>query len=131
MRLFVAVNLSSAARDAIQRGIDEFPVPNPPWRWVSPDNWHLTLKFLGEIEPTRVSTLTHTLDEVGHAHRAFEMTLGAFGGFPSLRNPRVLFYDIERGSKGTLASDVDAALEHALGLSGNGGVFSPMSPSPA
>jgi len=48
MRLFIAVNLSLQAREAIQAAIDTFPVSNPPWRWVSPDNWHLTLKFLGE-----------------------------------------------------------------------------------
>ena len=36
MRLFVAVSLSPAARDAIRSGIDGFPVPDPPWRWVGP-----------------------------------------------------------------------------------------------
>jgi len=46
------------------------------------------------------------------------MTLGAFGGFPSLRNPRVLFYNVERGAAELerLARDVDEAVEKAIGL---------------
>ncbi|HET6463316.1 MAG TPA: RNA 2',3'-cyclic phosphodiesterase [Candidatus Krumholzibacteria bacterium] len=118
MRLFIAVNLSLEAREAIQSAIDEFPVKDPPWRWVTPDNWHLTLKFLGDTEPARVSALTNALGAVAKDHRAFEMTLGAFGGFPNLRNPRVLFYNIEQGAMELerLANDVDAAVEKALGL---------------
>jgi 2'-5' RNA ligase len=118
MRLFIAVNLSPEARDAIQSAIDEFPVKNAPWRWVSPDNWHLTLKFLGETEPARVSALMPVLSNVGRDHRAFDLALGAFGGFPNLRNPRVLFYSIEQGALELerLANDVDAAVEKTLGL---------------
>ncbi len=118
MRLFIAVNLSRGARDAIQAALDAFPVKDPPWRWVSPDNWHFTLKFLGDTEPARVSALSSVLSDVAKKHHAFDLALGAFGGFPNLRNPRVLFYNIERGAPELerLANDVDAAVERALGL---------------
>jgi len=118
MRLFIAVNLSTDARDAIQNALDNFPVTNPPWRWVSPDNWHLTLKFLGETNAAQVDSLNTALGEVARRHHAFEMTLGPFGGFPSLRGPRVLFYDVERGATELrqLAEDVDVAVEKVLGL---------------
>jgi 2'-5' RNA ligase len=118
MRLFVAVNLSPEARAAIQSALDHFPVENPPWRWVSPDNWHLTLKFIGETETARLNALCSALDEASARNREFTMTLGAFGGFPNLRNPRVLFYDVERGAKEleALAHDVDVAVERAVGL---------------
>lgn len=118
MRLFIAVNLSLEAREAIQSAIDEFSIQNPPWRWVSPDNWHLTLKFLGDAHAAQLDPLHAALGDVARRHRAFEMTLGAFGGFPNLRNPRVLFYDVEQGAKEleALANDVDAAVERALGL---------------
>jgi 2'-5' RNA ligase len=116
MRLFVAVNLSAEVRDAIQSAIDSFPLRDPPWRWVGPENWHLTLKFLGE--QARDSALIQALDDVARGHHSFEMTLGAFGGFPNLRNPRVLFYNVERGAAELerLANDVDAAVEKTLGL---------------
>lgn len=118
MRLFIAVNLSTEARDAIQAAIDEFPVKNPPWRWVTPDNWHLTLKFLGEIHAAQLESLNAALCDVARRYHGFEMALGAFGGFPNLHNPRVLFYKVERGASELekLANDVDAAVEKAVGL---------------
>lgn len=104
MRLFIAVNLSTEAHDAIQSAIDEFPVKNPPWRWVSPDNWHLTLKFLGETPAAQLESLNAALYDVARRHDVFEMSLGAFGGFPNLRSPRVLFYNIERGARNSSIS---------------------------
>jgi RNA 2',3'-cyclic 3'-phosphodiesterase len=118
MRLFIAVNLSFEARDAIQTAIDNFPIQNPPWRWVSPDNWHLTLKFLGDTPAAQLDALNAALHDVARRHRAFEMTLGSFGGFPNLRNPRVLFYNVDSGGKEleALANDVDVAVARAVGL---------------
>jgi 2'-5' RNA ligase len=118
MRLFIAVNLPASVRDSIQSAIDEFPVRNPPWRWVGPENWHLTLKFLGETKPDRLDALNAALTAAAARHSAFDMSLGPFGGFPNLRNPRVLFYDIERGASSleALARDVNTAVERATAL---------------
>ena len=118
MRLFVAVNFSAEARDAIQSAIDKFPVRDPPWRWVGPQNWHLTIKFLGEVDTARAVALAPALEQVARGHHTFEMTLGAFGGFPNLRQPRVLFFKVESGAAelGKLAHDVDTAVEKAMGL---------------
>lgn len=118
MRLFIAVDLSTEARDAIQAALDDFPVRNPPWRWVGPQNWHLTLKFLGETAPEKLPALSAALASAGARHAAFDMALGPFGGFPNLRAPRVLFYDITRGAQDLerLAHDVDLAVEGATGV---------------
>lgn len=118
MRLFIAVNLSTEARDAIQTALDHFPVKDPPWRWVGPENWHLTIKFLGEVDTARAVLLAPALEQVARGHRAFDMTLGGFGGFPNLRQPRVLFYNVERGAEQLkrLAHDVDVALEAVIDL---------------
>jgi len=118
MRLFVAVNFSAEARDAIQSAIDRFPVRDPPWRWVGPENWHLTIKFLGETKEAQADAVIAALETIAARHHAFDMTLGPFGGFPNLRSPRVLFYHIERGAHELerLANDADQAIEHAIGL---------------
>jgi RNA 2',3'-cyclic 3'-phosphodiesterase len=125
MRLFVAVDLSTKARDAIQSALDDFPVPDPPWRWVAPENWHITLKFLGERNAAQIDSLNAALGEIARRHHGFDMALGAFGGFPSLRHPRVLFYNVEHGAAEleSLAGDVDAAVERAIGLALDGRGF--------
>jgi 2'-5' RNA ligase len=118
VRLFVAVNLSAPARAAIQSAIDDFPIADPPWRWVGPENWHLTLKFLGETRPERLDALVTSLASAAARHPAFDLALGAFGGFPNLRSPRVLDFNVEGGHAPleALARDIDAAVERATGL---------------
>lgn len=116
MRLFVATELGDAVRSAIAAGIEHFPVSDPPWRWVSPENWHITLKFIGDASQT--DAIAAALAAVAARHAAFDLALGPFGGFPGLRRPRVLFYDAVEGAVplAALAAAVDAALCDALGL---------------
>jgi 2'-5' RNA ligase len=118
MRLFVAVNFDHATREAIRGAIERFPVARPPWRWSAPESWHLTLKFLGETSAGSLDRTERALDGVRVGHAPFEMTLGRFGAFPSLRAPRVLFFQVERGASAlaALAGEVDAALAAAIGL---------------
>lgn len=47
-RLFVAAWLSEAAREALE----DLPRPSEPGvRWVPPEHWHVTLRFLGRADP--------------------------------------------------------------------------------
>jgi RNA 2',3'-cyclic 3'-phosphodiesterase len=118
MRLFVAVHFDDTVRATIRTALDRFPVERPPWRWSSPETWHVTLKFLGETSNDQLERALAALDVVRTHHPAFDATLGRFGGFPDLRSPRVLFYRMEQGAPAlaALARAVDAALEAALGL---------------
>jgi 2'-5' RNA ligase len=118
MRLFIAVNLDSGIRNLIARGIESFPVDRPPWRWVRPENWHVTLKFLGDVAETDIGAISRSLEEVSGRHTVFQLAMSDFGGFPHLRRPRVLFYNIDKGAESLrqLAADVDRALLDALGI---------------
>lgn len=118
MRLFIAVNLSSDVRDLIARAIESFPVDRPPWRWVRPENWHVTIKFLGNVEERNIEAISNSLEVVSARHTAFQLALRDFGGFPNLRRPRVLFYHIDTGAESLrrLAADVDRALLDAAGI---------------
>jgi RNA 2',3'-cyclic 3'-phosphodiesterase len=53
MRLFVAITLPSGAAEAVRR------MPRPdvsPVRWTTPEQWHVTLRFIGEVsDPAAVS----------------------------------------------------------------------------
>jgi 2'-5' RNA ligase len=116
MRVFVAAEFSLPVRDAIANGIRHFPVDDPPWRWVAAENWHLTLKFIGDA--TDPAAIGAALEPVAESHAAFDLSLGPFGGFPNLRRPRVFFYDVVDGAEAlaALAGDIDAALAATLEL---------------
>jgi len=115
MRLFVAVNFSETVRDTIAGAINNFPVTDPPWRWSRPENWHLTLKFLGETD--RADDVTAALERIARNHKSFAMSVDDFGAFPNLKRPRVLFYRVSDGvdELTTLAADVERTLE-AIGF---------------
>ena len=91
MRAFVAVNLGDAVRDAIEAGIDALGIANPPWRWARRDTWHITIKFLGDIESSQVSSIESAIAAAVAGVGAFQLSLSDFGGFPDLKRPRVLF----------------------------------------
>jgi len=118
LRLFIAVNLDSRVRDKIASAIDGFPVDGPPWRWTRPASWHVTLKFLGDTPDSDVATISRCLEGVAARHRAFDLELRDFGGFPSLKSPRVLFFNADRGAGALrgLAADVDETLADVMGL---------------
>ena len=58
MRLFVALPVPRAAQQAIGDLIKDFAVPDSPVRWVREEGLHLTLKFFGEVEETRVPEIS-------------------------------------------------------------------------
>jgi 2'-5' RNA ligase len=112
MRLFFAVPASQKVREAVRTAIESFPVDNPPWRWIPPENFHLTLKFLGETDEDMVPPLHDTASAVSSRIAPFSMAFGGFGGFPSLSRPRVLFFSITSGF-GALA-ELAALVEDAV-----------------
>lgn len=60
-------------------------------RWTDPANGHLTLHFLGEIEPEMGELLRMTLRAAVAPHVEFELRTAEPGAFPSLKRPRVLW----------------------------------------
>ena len=80
-------------------------------RWVAVSSIHLTLKFLGEVNPEIIPKLTESLDDAVKTHRSINLRLHGLGGFPNLRNPRVIWCGIdgETGNLEQLQQRVEAA----------------------
>ncbi len=95
-RLFLAVALS----DEVRHGLAAFLTDQTmrlPGRPAPPDNWHLTLRFLGESKPVQRDRVLEFLDD----HLIVEpFTLGfdALGAFPKRSRATVLWLGIDRGS---------------------------------
>ncbi len=118
MRIFLAVDFTDGVRNEIQASIAAMGIPDPPWRWVSTANLHVTLKFLGETPEDRVQAICECVEEVCGSVSVFRIRLGRLGAFPSLSHPRVLFFRAEEGVTELkhLAGVLDAALSERLGL---------------
>jgi 2'-5' RNA ligase len=64
-------------------------------RWVSTENMHLTLKFLGDVSPGNVEMLSEMLRAEADLFHCFDLHLGGLGSFPNLKRPRVIFIGIQ------------------------------------
>jgi RNA 2',3'-cyclic 3'-phosphodiesterase len=95
MRLFIALNLPEEERRRIQVAAEPLREAGLPVRWVDPDAYHLTLKFLGDVRAEMVPVIQRVLGRVAASTRAFPMTVGGFGAFPTIRRPRVLWVGVE------------------------------------
>ena len=96
IRAFIAIELDDAVRRAaaeVARALREGPGGDRV-RWVRPENLHVTLRFLGDVESARVSSLARNLREALAGLRSFQMQLGRVGAFPSARRPRVVVVDV-------------------------------------
>ena len=64
--------------------------------WVSGRNLHLTLSFIGEIEPDKVEFLKEKLETITKFN-SFDINISGTGCFPTFENPKVLWLDINQG----------------------------------
>lgn len=112
MRAFVAIFPPPELRAAITRALETVPRLNDKVRWVRPENIHLTLKFLGNIQEETLVNLWTVLEETCARHEPFNIRLTGLGTFPSGQRARILWAGIHTGSDqlGALAADLESAL---------------------
>jgi RNA 2',3'-cyclic 3'-phosphodiesterase len=95
MRLFIALNLPDAERKGIHDAVARLRETDYPVRWLEPDSYHLTLKFLGNVRPEMIPVLESVVDRVAEATPLFPLTIRGFGAFPTIRRPRVLWVGVD------------------------------------
>lgn len=107
-RLFVGVDVGDAVRREAARAIGllsgklEAAQKPPKVVWVKPAAMHVTLRFLGEVDPAEVERLTGLLAPP-FAVTPFDITWRGIGTFPSNRHPRALWLGVLSGA-GPLAA---------------------------
>lgn len=125
MRLFIALELSAADRRRIHRVAEPLRALELPVRWVEPDAYHLTLKFLGDVSAERRPELECAMRDTISGPALTALTPLGLGGAPSLARPRVLWIDVEQSpALMQLQSRLDSAL-HDLGFPSEARPFHP------
>lgn len=67
--------------------------------WTRRGNFHLTLKFLGDVRADAIDDIGAALQAVIVAQRPFSMEIGGIGAFPNMHRPRVLWIGIKQGTE--------------------------------
>lgn len=123
MRLFTAIDLPGAVLDNVTRLISQFR-PTARIKWSSPENLHLTTKFIGDWPEERLGELVSALrglpsrDPIG-------IEIRGLGFFPNAQSPRVFWAGVHAApGLAELARDTDRAAV-ALGIAPENRPFSP------
>lgn len=127
IRVFIAIKISDDIQEkllGIQRKLEQ---SDAHISWVNPENIHLTIQFLGNIEEDQVPQIVSELRESVKVVSPFQLQVGYAGAFPNLRYPRVIWIgvtDDEEDSLKTLQEDISARLSK-LGFAQEDGRFKP------
>jgi len=109
MRLFIAIMINeevTAYLKELQKkflGLGYFNFVN---------GFHLTLKFLGDVDDDKIEKIDELLKKV--RHRKFKLCLNSLGVFPSPRNARVLYVGVS-GNIGDLWNKIEMKLKNEFG----------------
>lgn len=91
LRLFAAVDLPPRVREGIEGTLAPWRERLPRGRWVRPENWHVTVKFLGRTYPRLVGWVTDAAREAAASIRPFRVGVDGMGVFPGPGRARVLW----------------------------------------
>ena len=112
VRTFISIDPGKAIRDrmvalqtTLARSVAEV-------RWVEPENLHVTLLFLGEVDLLEVAALCQSVAESLRSQPGFTMSIERLGCFPNARRPRILWAGVGEGVQEVVA--VHDAIEAAL-----------------
>jgi 2'-5' RNA ligase len=118
-RLFVALDLP----DDVKRSLEPLAKGLGDVRWSTPDQQHLTLRFLGEVDNGTTHDVVDALATVPAL--PFELRLKGLGHFPPRGEPQVLWVGVDRSAElKSLKRRIDRALA-AVGMRPESRKFAP------
>lgn len=91
MRLFTAIPVPDDIKQYATMIKKQLESTSPDIKWVEEENYHLTLKFLGEVSPDDLQQLYDFLERAAVSSTSFRLRLQGMGFYPHRRRPRVLW----------------------------------------
>ena len=128
VRAFIAVDMSLEAREALAEVIRDLQRTTVSGvRWVRSEGIHLTLKFLGDIEPAQVESILDAIGRAAGATEPFTLSLAELGAFPGPNNPRVIWVGLKGDMEplGDFQKKIDHQVHAALGFALENRPFTP------
>lgn len=101
IRAFVAIPIDAGLREGLVRLIGRMSSEGSRIRWVSPETIHLTLHFLGDVDPRRVPDLLEAVAASSEGIPPFDVEVAGVGAFPHAAGPRVVWTGV-RDESGAL-----------------------------
>lgn len=121
MRTFIAIELPDSAKHQVvsrQRQLQQlFDAQGVKGaiRWTTPENLHLTLRFLGDTTSDQGAQIAQSLAILAADQRAVRLSLHRLGCFPGYRHPNIVWIDFagDINALGGLQTRIESATQHA------------------
>jgi RNA 2',3'-cyclic 3'-phosphodiesterase len=115
VRLFVALSPPGKVLDELEAAVAPLRPARPDLRWTSPQSWHVTLAFLGEVDDAVLGRLTERLERAAGKRHGLVVSAAGAGAFPTAPRARVLWtgLQVDREALRTVARSVAAAARKA------------------
>jgi len=112
IRTFIAIQMPAEIRRKLAGIGEELKKSGADAKWVPEENFHITLKFLGNVTAERVTAVSEVVRSVVERTEAFDLVLSGVGAFPRLSRPSVVWVGISDGSDriASLAEKIDIEL---------------------
>ncbi len=111
-RTFTAVEVWPEIRERARSVIKRLQDANAKVTWIKPEQMHLTLNFLGDVEMNEVPAICKAVMTAVGPFVPFDVELAGLGVFPSYENPRTIWLGVADGSEQLIS--LHAALEASL-----------------
>ena len=116
MRTFIAIEIPSEIKSALAALQTELRRAGADVSWTIPENIHLTLKFVGEIDERRIVEVEKACVLSAAEFQPFALSLNGTGVFPNARQPRILWAGLS-GEIGKVV-EMNKRLDERLALIG-------------
>jgi 2'-5' RNA ligase len=95
-RLFVALRVPEEVKSEVRKAQADLrrAIPQAKVTWTPPEQFHATLKFLGNVDARRVGELVEAVRAACGPFAALRLRAGGVGCFPHPRAPRVVWLGV-------------------------------------
>jgi RNA 2',3'-cyclic 3'-phosphodiesterase len=113
IRSFLAIELPEPILKKIGEVQGDIKSTHTEVRWTDPEKIHLTLKFFGNIEESRIDPIFKSIEEPIRNTLPFSLKVRGVGAFPHLKNPRVIWIGLveEKGILTSFQKQIETQLE--------------------
>ncbi len=98
MRMFVAIVPPVGALEHLEEFLTPRQEVDAGLRWTAPEQWHITLAFMGQVPERVVEDLQARLERAAARRTPFEATIAGGGAFPNPAQAKVLYAGVDVGA---------------------------------
>lgn len=112
IRTFLAVVVGEETRRRLESLSTELASELKGFRWTKPDQLHVTLAFLGDVEATKIADLGLGVSKALRVLRPFEVHWRGLGAFPKASRASILWAGVGAGAEQFIA--LQKVVAHSL-----------------